>query len=408
MNQKFLRLGVVLCLFVATRVLADDWPQWRGPNRNGISREKGWLTNWPAEGPQQLWKANVGTGYSAMSVSKGKLFTMGNTEDIDIVYCLDAKTGKEIWKHTYPCPAKDPNGYPGTRCTPTVDADRVYTVSRQGQFFCLNVADGKVLWSKDYAKDFKAPVPEPGANQWWGYAGSPLIEKEVVIFETGAPGASVVACNKKTGDVVWKNGDDGVGYSSIVAFTYKGDRCLAVFCAPGIVGRSAKDGKELWRHPWKTSYNVNAATPIIDGDKVFISSGYNTGCALIQFSETPPKVLWQNKNMRNHVNSSVLWKDHLYGFDEKELRCLDFKTGEVKWSEKSFGKGSLMLADGKLIIFSDAGKLAVAEPSPDAYKELSAFQALGGKNTWTVPTLANGKIYCRSWENLVCLDVSGK
>jgi outer membrane protein assembly factor BamB len=395
-------------LFGSLTVSAADWPRWRGPSGDGISTEKEWSTKWPADGPKQLWKADVGTGYSAMSVSKGRLFTMGNTADVDTIYCLDANTGKELWKHSYPCIAKDPNGFPGTRVTPTVDGDFVYTISRQGQLFCLKCSDGKVVWSKDYAKDFNAPVPEPGTKQWWGYSGSPWVEGDLVIFETGAPGASLVACNKKDGKVIWKDGSDAVGYSSTVAFTYKGNRCLATFSAAGIVGRSTKDGKELWRHPWKTDYNVNAATPIVDGDKVFISSGYNTGCALIQFSETPAKVLWQNKNLRNHVNSCVLWQGHLYGFDEKELRCVDFKTGDVKWSDKSFGKGSLMLADGKLILFSDNGRLATAEPSPAAYKEISSFQALGGKNTWTVPVLANGKIYCRSWENLVCLDVSAK
>lgn len=386
---------------------AADWPRWRGANGDGISTEKEWSYRWSGD-PKELWKAEVGTGYSAMSISQGRLVTMGNTADVDTVYCLDANTGKELWKHSYPCIAKDPNGFPGTRVTPTIDGDLVFTVSRQGQFFCLTLSDGKVVWSKNYAKDFNAPVPEPGTKQWWGYSGSPWVENDLVIFETGGPGSSLVACNKKDGKLVWKNGADPVGYSSTIGFTYKGNRCLATFSAAGIVGRNLKDGKELWRHPWKTDYNVNAATPIVDGDKVFISSGYNTGCALVQFSEKPPKVLWHNKHMRNHVNSCVLWQGHLYGFDEKELRCLDFTTGEMKWADKSFGKGSLMLADGKLIIFSDNGRLATAEASLAGYKEISSSQPLGGKNTWTVPVLANGKMYCRSWENLVCLDVSAK
>ena len=190
-----------------------------------------------------------------------------------------------------------------------------------------------------------------------------------------------------------------------MAFTHKGQRQIAMFNTFGIVGHSARDGRELWRHPWKTSWDVNAATPIIEGDTVFISSGYNVGCALLRFSDVPPKVLWQNKNMRNHVNSSVLWQGHLYGFDDKELKCLDFRTGEAKWSQKSFGKGALIIADGKLIVFSDSGKLAIAEASPQGYQELSSAQVLGGKDTWPIPVLANGKIYCRSLETLVCLDV---
>jgi outer membrane protein assembly factor BamB len=177
-----------------------------------------------------------------------------------------------------------------------------------------------------------------------------------------------------------------------------------VLTASALAGRNLSDGKELWRFPWKTSNDVNAATPIIDGDKAFVSGGYEHGCALIRFSATPPQVLWQNKSMRNHVNSCVLWQGHLYGFDESELRCLDEQTGDVKWTDRSHGKGSLIAADGKLIIYSDRGKLSVAEASPAGYKELASAQVLGGKSTWALPVLANGKIYCRSLENLVCLD----
>jgi outer membrane protein assembly factor BamB len=344
----------------------------------------------------------VGVGYSSESVANGKLYTMGNLEETDFVYCLDATSGKEIWKHDYSCSAKDPNGYHGTRCTPTVDGDRVFTVSREGHFFCLNSADGKVLWSKEFKKDFGAKPPT------WGFAGSPLVEKNLVLVEVGGVGASVVAFNKQNGNVVWKNGNDGVGYSSLLAYDYNKQRNLAVFAKDAIVGRAMAGGAELWRFPWKTSYGVNAATPIVVDDKIFISSGYNFGCALLQFSSHPPKVLWQNKNMRNHVNSCVLWKDHLYGFDDNELKCLEFETGAVKWGSKTFGKGSLILADGKLIVYSDNGRLAVVEASPAGFKQISNAQILGGRSTWSAPVLANGKIYCRSLENLVCLDVSGK
>ncbi|MDQ6630683.1 MAG: PQQ-like beta-propeller repeat protein [Verrucomicrobiota bacterium] len=404
MNQRKNKSLWSLALFIALSVnlFAEDWPQWRGPNRDGISQEKDWLVQWPSEGPKQLWKAAVGIGYSSMSVSQGKLYTMGNIGETDHIFCLDANSGKEIWNHSYPCSSKDPNGFPGTRCTPTVDGKFVYTVSRQGNLFCLEAGTGKVVWFKDYQKDYDAKVPR------WGFSTSPLVEKNLLIVETGARGAAVIAFDKSSGKEVWKTGDDPAGYSSPVSFSQNGERCVAILNASGIVGFRIKDGKELWRHPWKTMYDVNAATPIIEGDKVFISSGYNTGCALIQFSATPPKVLWQNKNMRNHVNSSVLWKGHLYGFDEKDLQCLDFSTGASKWSEKGFGKGSLMIADGKLIIYSDTGKLAVAEASPSGYREIASAQILGGKNTWIVPVLANGKIYCRSLEQLVCLDVRKK
>ncbi|HUR46595.1 MAG TPA: PQQ-binding-like beta-propeller repeat protein [Candidatus Saccharimonadales bacterium] len=392
--------GFTLAFFVQI-VRADAWPQWRGPNRDGISKETGWRAEWPSA-PEKVWQANVGVGYSSEAIVNGRLYTMGNLDETDFVYCLDANTGKEIWKHDYACSSKDPNGYPGTRCTPTVDGDRVFTVSREGHLFCLSATDGKVLWTKEYKKDFGAKVPT------WGFAGSPLVEKNLMLVEPGGLNASVVALNKQTGALVWKHGNDGPGYSSLIAYDYNRQRNLAVFAKEAIVGRAMAGGTELWRFPWKTSYGVNAATPIVVDDKVFISSGYNFGCALLQFSSHPPKVLWQNKNMRNHVNSCVLYQNHLYGFDDNELKCLAFDTGAVKWGNKSFGKGSLMLADGKLIVYSDNGRLAVVEASPESFKQISSAQILGGRSTWSVPVLANGKIYCRSLENLVCLDVKTK
>jgi len=368
-----------------------------------MSKETGWLAKWPAEGPKKLWEGSVGVGYSSFSVSQGRVLTMGNVQDVDNVFGFDAETGKPLWKHEYACPAKDPNGYHGTRCTPTVDGNRVFTLSRHGHFFCLDAETGKVLWSKDFKKDFSGKVPQ------WGFAGSPLIEKDWVLTETGGPeGASVVAFNKQTGDVVWKNGNDPAGYASLIAFDLGGERCFAQFSADQIIGRRMKDGSELWRMQWKTSYGVNAATPILEGDQMFLSSGYGYGCARLKMSPTAVTEVWRNKNMRNHVNSCVLLDGYLYGYDEGELKCLDWKTGEVKWATKDYGKGSLTFADGKLILYGQTGKLGVAEVSPEAFKEICSFQALGGKDTWAPPVLANGRIYVRSLEKMVAFDVKGK
>lgn len=399
LGQAQLLATLALC---GSTAFGADWAQWLGPKRNGISSESQWLHQWPAAGPAQLWKANVGIGLASMSVSNGKLYTMGNTEENDSIYCLDAKTGKELWRHSYPCSSKDPNGYPGPRCTPTVDGNRVYSLSRNGHFFCLDAATGKVVWSKEFPKDYGAKVPT------WGYAGSPLMEGDWVITEVGGNGSSVVAFNKANGQEAWKAGDDVIGYSSILAFDDKGQRCLAVFSAAGIVGRSAKDGKELWRHPWKTSYDVNAATPVIADGKVFVSSGYGKGCALIDFSSGTAKVVWEHKKMRNHVATCILSQGHLYGFDENQLKCLDLATGEEKWAEKAYGKGCLFLAGDKWVIYSDRGRVATAELTPAGCKEISGFQVLTGKDTWAIPVLANGRLYCRSAQDLVCLDVAAK
>jgi len=410
MHQPFLSVCSVLRPGILLAVIlqcprganADDWAQWRGPNRDGISKETGWLTQWPADGPKKLWEAAVGVGYSTMSVSKGRVYTMGNVDNTDRISCFDAETGKLVWKHEYPCDAKDPNGYHGTRCTPTVDGNRVYTLSRHGDFFCLDAETGQVIWSKNFKKDFEGETPK------WGFAGSPFIEKDWVLTEVSGSGASVVAFDKATGAVVWKNGDDRAGYSSLIAYDNGGERCLAQFSTDHIIGRRMKDGSELWRTSWKTSYGVNAATPIIAGDEMFLSSGYNYGCALLKVSPEGATEVWRNKNMRNHVNSCVLLNGYLYGYDDNELKCLDWKSGEVKWATKDYGKGALMAADGKLILWGQNGLLGLAEISPEAFKQITSFQALGGKNTWASPVLANGRIYVRNLDTMAGFDVKGR
>src|SRR5438093_390618 len=243
------------CIVLQRPAEADDWPQWRGPHRDGISAEKGWSTHWPAGGPKQLWKAKAGVGYSSMAVSNGRLYTMGNTAETDHVLCLDANTGNEIWRHSYPCASRDPNGYHGTRCTPAVDGGRIYTVSREGHLFCLDAANGKAIWSKNYQTDFGARIPK------WGFATSPLVDGELLVVEMGGRGTSVLAFNKATGQDVWKAGNDRAAYSSPVTFILDRQRGVAVLTASALVGLNLKDGKELWRFPWKTSFDVNAATP---------------------------------------------------------------------------------------------------------------------------------------------------
>jgi len=381
---------------------ATDWPQWRGPNRDGISTEKGWLSIWPEEGPEVLWKISVGTGYSAVSVSGGRVYTMGNSEKTDTVYCLDANTGDEIWKYSYPCEAKG-GGHPGAGSTPTVDGKTVYTLSRDGDLFCLDADSGKVIWSKALQKDFNLKVPS------WGFTCSPLVLDNLLILNVGP----TLAMNKATGELVRQSTDYGASYSSPIAFNLGSLRCLAVFPGLGLVVLNAENGQELGQLPWKPNPSGNIPTPIASGDKVFISSGHNTGCALIQVSKDKLSVIWQNKNMSNHLSSCVLWKGHLYGIDgtahvEKVLSlvCLDFETGTVKWKHQGSRMVSLMLADGKLIIMGDKGDLVIAEASPDGFKEISHAKVLSGL-CWTVPVLSGGKIYCRNHEgDLVCLDVS--
>ncbi|MGB9597126.1 MAG: PQQ-binding-like beta-propeller repeat protein [Candidatus Poribacteria bacterium] len=377
--------------------IAEDWYQWRGPNRDGVSQEKGWSTKWADSGPTILWKISVGTGYSSVVVSKNRVYTIGNVDKTDTVYCLDANKGSVIWKYSYPCVA-DGAGYPGPASTPTIDGDFVYTLSREGHLFCFDANTSKVIWSKHIADDLGAKSPD------WGFACSPQIVGDKLILAVGVN----IALNKKTGDLIWKTQDYHGGYSSPFVFKYENKSLLAIFNTVGLMIFNLDDGKEIARAEWKTDWNVNAVTPIVSGSDIFISSNYNVGGAVYRFDGKSLTQIWKNKNMRNHFNNCVLWQGYLYGFDMEQLRCIDFKTGAVKWTQRGLGMGSVMIADGKLIALGDNGILAIAEAVPDGYKELARAKVLDGL-CWTVPILSNGKIYCRNHEgDLVCLDVKTK
>jgi outer membrane protein assembly factor BamB len=399
----------------------EDWPQWRGPRRDGVSTETGLLPDWPEKGPPEAWRVKGGSGYSAVVVTGGRAFTMLREGNQEVVVCWDAATGKERWRFPYDCPYSNGQGS-GPRSTPAVDGDLIYTVGATGLFHCLETATGKKRWRHDLLGEFKAH------NLGWGVSFSPLVEGDLVFTMPGGPdGYSLAAFDKRSGDLVWKGLADPAGYSSPIAITAGGVRQIVFFTGHSLVGVTPQDGKLLWRFPWTTQHGVNAATPIFFrarssepgghpesrggkavGDYLFISSNYGKGCALLkvsgQGSHATVSLVYEGNQMQNHFASSVLYRGYVYGFNDATLTCLDVRTGKALWKQRGFDKGSLLAAADRLYILGERGNLAVAEATPEQYRELAQFQAFRSR-CWTAPVLADGRLYLRDEQEVLCLDL---
>jgi outer membrane protein assembly factor BamB len=398
---KAVSIGMALAAAAPPRASAGDWPCWRGPARNGISAETGWLDRWPAEGPRVLWKASVGTGFSSFAVAGGRAYTLGNADTTDTVFCLDAETGKVLWSHAYPSDLGDRYFEGGPTSTPAVDGGRVYTVGRWGDAFCFDAATGKVVWSKNIVQE--TGLPAPG----WGLAGSPVVHGDLLLLNAGEAG---LALEKATGRVVWKSAAKEPGYSTPLPVR-RGDAELVLLgSGKAYLAVDPRTGREAWRVKWVTQYGCNAADPVVDGDRVFLSTGYGKGAALLQLGAGEPGTVWQTKVMRTQMNPCVLLGGFLYGVDgdagqNAALKCVELATGAAKWAQEGFGNGAVLAADGKLIALSGKGELMVAPAAPEGFQPTARAQVLGGK-CWTVPVLADGRIYCRNAAgDVVCLDV---
>jgi outer membrane protein assembly factor BamB len=385
----------------------NDWPQWRGPNRDGVSTETGLITSWPDSGPRVLWEVPLGQGFSAPVVAQGRLYTFFQEDDQECVVCWDAEKGTEEWRFRYAAHYKNQFGN-GPRSTPTIDGDLLYTVGGTGIMHCLRTKPqtpgGEVVWSKNLLTEFAAP------NLSWGVSFSPLVVGERVYVCPGGPGGnSVAALDKNTGDILWKALDDPASYSSPVPITVAGESQILFVTARNLAGLSPDKSEVLWQFPWVTNAEgVTIATPIVVQDYVFISSGYNRGCALVKIDKTEgaftPRRVFENKKMRNHISTSVRYKDHLYGFNEMVLTCMEFRTGKVVWAENFHERGSVLVADGQLILLGESGLLALAEASPKGHNETARWVTGLQNPCWTVPVLANGRLYLRDPKKLMCLD----
>jgi outer membrane protein assembly factor BamB len=403
--MKMQTLSLALSVLTAASVRAADWPGWLGPQRNGASNETGLLTTWPSTGPKLLWQAKGGDGYSSIAVADGRAVTLVQRDGQELVVAFDAVSGKELW--TTPLAPAYKNDYGnGPRSTPMLQAGKVYVQSVSGPLACLDAKDGSLVWKKDLLKEYG------GKNISWGLSASPLIEGDLVLAIPGGKEAGVAAFAKKTGDLAWKLGSDKAGYASPIVVTVGKERQLIFFTAPGLVAASP-EGKELWRVPWKTEFDCNICTPLVVGDKLFVSSGEKVGCGLFQLVPGgPPKTLWRFKAkqspMTNYWANAVHHDGYLYGIHGEfsgrlDLRCVELATGKVKWSQDDFGKASILLADGHLFITTKKGELVLARATPDKYEEKARLTPLG--ETRTVATLADKRLYLRDREKILCLDV---
>lgn len=397
--------GLLLLSTAVVPARAGDWPQWLGPERSGVSKEKGLLTGWPeAGGPPVLWRRKLGAGLSSISVAGDTAYTMAAMALNEFVVALDVKTGEERWRFRTDLRYEDPQGGDGPRSTPTLAADRVVAFGAGGKLWTLDRRTGKPLWTRDVVKELGGVVPK------WGYSASPLVDGGLVWVDAGGrDGYGIVAFRLDTGAIAHHSGDFDAGYSSPVRFEAAGFPQIVFFAAEEVVSVSPSDGRVLWTRPWKTSWNVHAATPVLlPGDRVLVASGYGVGAAVLHVTSPGGKPraddVWKKGVLRSQMATPLHHDGTIYGFDGSRLAAVDAATGREHWNEKGWGRGTALLVDGYLVVLSEDGRLGVVEATPKGYVETRApVQVLRGTNVWTVPALANGVLYLRDPNEVVAM-----
>jgi outer membrane protein assembly factor BamB len=385
---------------------AFDWPQWQGPDRTGLSKETGLLQEWPPSGPAMVWSiSGLGAGYGSLAVKGDRIFVQGLTKAGSTVVSLNRADGKLVWTKTLGKGGNDDRG-PGPRGTPTLDGDRLYALTENGDLACLNAATGTAIWQRNILADFR------GRQISWLISESPLVDGNNVIVTPGGPGAGMVALDKMTGKNVWVSQQlsDEAGYASPIAADVQGVRVIMTLTARGGVGVRASDGKLMWHHPAVANGTANVATPIFFDNKVFYTSAYGTGAALLgltaQGGDVKAQQIYFTREMQNHHGGLVLVNGYLYGFHNAILTCLEFATGRMQWRDRSVGKGSVTYADGRLYIQSEDNVVGLAEASPAAYKEKGRFRITDqGLPSWAHPVVSGGRLYVRNQGTLAAYNV---
>ena len=383
-----------------------DWPQWRGPNRDGVSKETEILKTWPSAGPRVAWRVQLGEGFSSIAIARGHAYTTFSKGNDEHLVCFDANTGAEKWRFRTGDKFRNSWGN-GPRATPTVAGDHVYTISAHAKLYALDAQTGARSWQHDLPKEFGGSIPD------LGYSNSPLVAGELLLVAgCGGSNQSILAFSRQDGRLAWSSYSDHPGYSSPVMISTQNVSQAIFFMGSSIAAVSPVDGKLLWNYTWRSSDYENTATPVfIPNDKLFFSSPHPRaeGTAVLQVTASNGRLtvtpVWKNNVMQLHFASAVLHETFLYGTDRYILKCIDARTGEQKWQQRGFGEGSLIMVDGHLLVLGTSGNLALAEAAPEAYREKASVQILKGR-CFTPPAFANGKLYLRNETEIVCLNLS--
>ena len=396
-TRILMMLVLTICLSSA---FAADWPQFLGPTGNGYSPETGLNVDWVNKAPQELWRISLSDdGYAGPSVADGKLFIIDHKDADDIVRAIDITTGKDVWQFIYADAAKSNYGF--SRATPVFDGGRLYVLSRLGKLHCLDAKTGEKVWMRDIIADFK------GRRPGWDMAMSPYIDGENVIVIPGGPNAAVAALNKMTGETIWQGGGSDVpGYATPTVAAINDKRQYLIFTAAVVMGVDPDNGSVLWSYPWKTGSDVNAPVPIAVGNAVFVTTNYGKGAALIDITAEGPVARWESKTIQSRFQTPIYSDGHIFTTTEaNRLMCVDVHTGEIKWQQNGFGWGGLAAFDGKLVVMdARSGDVVLANNSSVEYTELGRIKPLGGES-WTAPIIANGCLFIRNKQALVCLDL---
>ena len=404
----------VLAILIALSLMLDtvggqavpEWFQWRGPNRDGHFAETGLLQTWPKAGPSLAWRANgLGDAYSSFSTAGGRLFTLGARGGTEYVIALDRATGKKVWEYQNGRRFQNDRG-DGPRSTPTVDGDRLYVLGGSGDLTCLEHATGQRVWTVNLVQKFG------GVNPYWGYSESPLIVGDRILVNAGGRRASIVAIDKADGSTLWQQHSDGAGYSSPMLMRTGSLNQVIFFTESRTLAVDPRDGRLLWSYNKAANGTANIATPIVRGTRVFVSSDYGTGAALLDVRAAgnlaTANEVYFTRDMRNHHSSSVLVGDLLYGFSSSILTALNFDTGAVVWRDRSVGKGSLIYGDGRLYLYSENGVAGLAEATPAGYREHGRFTIpqQSGSPTWSHPVVAGRLLILRDQDNVFAYNVA--